>query len=126
MYTFSTGDIATRINNNSAAVSALDLINVVPNPYYSYSDYETDQLDNRVKIVNLPYRCVVSIYNISGTMVRQYTKDDSRTYIDWDLKNQASIPIAGGIYLIHVKAEGVGEKVIKWFGSLRPVDLNSF
>jgi hypothetical protein len=126
MYTFSTGDIATRTNNNSSAVSALDLINIVPNPYYAYSGYETDQLDNRVKIVNLPDKCTISIYNISGTMIRQYKKDGSTTSIDWDLKNHAGIPIAGGIYLIHVKAEGVGEKVIKWFGSLRPVDLNSF
>ena len=44
----------------------------------------------------------------------------------WDLKNHAGIPIAGGIYLIHVKANGIGEKVIKWFGALRPVDLNAF
>ena len=28
----------------------LELINVVPNPYYGYSEYETSQLDNRIKI----------------------------------------------------------------------------
>ncbi|HNY07906.1 MAG TPA: T9SS type A sorting domain-containing protein, partial [Bacteroidales bacterium] len=78
------------------------------------------------KIVNLPKNCVVTIYNISGTLIRQYTKDDSRTYIDWDLKNHAGIPIAGGVYLIHVKSPGLGEKIIKWFGTLRPVDLNAF
>ena len=51
---------------------------------------------------------------------------DAQTSIDWDLKNFAGIPISGGIYLIHVKVVGVGEKVIKWFGTLRPIDLNSF
>jgi hypothetical protein len=48
------------------------------------------------------------------------------TSVDWDLKNHKGLPIAGGVYLIHIKADGVGEKLIKWFGALRPVDLNSF
>jgi hypothetical protein len=126
LYTFSTNDIAATTNSNSAAVEALDIINIVPNPYYGYSGYEVNQLDNRVKITNLPERCTVTIYNISGTRIRQYSKDDASTFIDWDMKNHAGIPIAGGIYLIHVDVPGVGEKVIKWFGSLRPVDLNSF
>jgi hypothetical protein len=86
-----------------------------------------NQLDNRVKIVNLPQKCVVSIYTVSGTLVRRFNKDDnSRTFLDWDLKNQAGIPISGGLYLIHVNVPDVGERTIKWFGSLRPIDLDSF
>ena len=46
--------------------------------------------------------------------------------LDWDLKNSAGITIASGIYLIHVDAGSIGEKTIKWFGIIRPVDLNSF
>ena len=126
MYTFSTTDIFTDKGNHEQAKSALDLINVVPNPYYGYSGYEKNQLDNRVKITNLPGKCTISIYTVNGTLVRQYTKDDDLTYLDWDLKNFAGIPIAGGVYLIHVKVNGVGEKVVKWFGTLRPIDLNSF
>jgi len=103
----------------------LDLINVVPNPYRAYANYEKDQLDNRVKIVNLPQRCEVTIYSTNGSIIRQYNKDETKTYIDWDLKNFAGIPIAGGVYIIHVKSDQ-GEKIIKWFGSLRPVDLNAF
>jgi hypothetical protein len=30
------------------------------------------------------------------------------------------------VYIIHVDAGDLGEKVVKWFGALRPVDLNSF
>ncbi|MEI8201597.1 MAG: T9SS type A sorting domain-containing protein [Bacteroidota bacterium] len=127
MYTFTTGDIATSTSNNEQAKSALDLINVVPNPYYAFSKYETSQIDNRVKIVNLPVKCTISIYSVNGTLIRQFKKDDNvRTSVDWDLKNHAGIPISGGVYIIHVKAEGIGEKVIKWFGVLRPTDLNSF
>jgi hypothetical protein len=127
--------------------SHLDLINVVPNPYYAYADgpgYERNQLDTRVKITNLPSRCVITIYTMNGTLIRQFNVDktgvsnpsssirgedtDSRTSIDWDLKNYAGIPIAGGIYLIHVKEIGGrnGERVVKWFGAMRPIDLNTF
>jgi hypothetical protein len=125
-YGFTTKDIATSKAVGTAAESALDLIAVVPNPYYAYSDYETSQLDNRVKIVNLPENCTVKIYNMNGTLVRTFTKDNNLTFLEWDLKNQASIPIASGTYIIHIDAPGIGEKVVKWFGALRPVDLNAF
>jgi hypothetical protein len=126
MYRFETKGIATVTNNIEKAKSDLDLINVVPNPYYAYSNYEINQVDNRVKITNLPQKCTVTIYSANGTIIRQYNKDEAKTTIDWDLKNFAGIPISGGIYIIHVKSEGVGEKIIKFFGALRPVDLNSF
>jgi len=98
---------------------------VVPNPYYAYSDYERNALDNRIKITNLPEKCVVTIYNMSGTKIRQFKKDEDKTSIDWDLKNFAGVPISSGIYLIHIKNED-GERIIKWFGSMRPIDLNTF
>ncbi len=127
MYSFSTTDLAADTTNFAKAASDLDLINVVPNPYYAYSSYEVNQLDNRIKIVNLPKKCTVTIYTMNGILIRQFTKDtDLRSSIDWDLKNYAGIPIAGGLYIIHVNAEGLGERTIKWFGSLRPIDLNAF
>lgn len=126
MYRFNTESVATTYDNIPKAQTELDLITVVPNPYYAYSSYETNQLDNRVKIANLPRNCTVTIYTTNGTLIRQFTKDEAGTSIDWDLKNYAGIPIAGGVYLIHVKAEGIGEKIVKWFGTLRPVDLNAF
>lgn len=126
VYRFSTEDLETETDVIEVAKSDLDYINVVPNPYYAYTSYEVNQLDNRIKIVNLPEKCTVSIYNVNGTLVRQFSKDEAVTSIDWDLKNHAGIPIAGGLYLIHVDAPGIGEKTIKWFGALRPTDLNAF
>jgi hypothetical protein len=141
VYQFNTDAIATEVKNYDKQKTDLDLINVVPNPYYAYDDYERSQLDNRIKITNLPSQCTVTIFNVTGTLIRQYKIDkssitlprsstsglntDAKTSIDWDLKNFAGIPIAGGVYLIHVKADNIGEITIKWFGVLRPVDLNS-
>ena len=125
-YTFSLKEVAPIKNDLSTAKEALDLIRVVPNPYYGYSAYENSQLDNRVRITNLPQKCTISIYNVSGTLIRRFKKDNTVSYQDWDLKNEYGIPIASGVYIIHIDAPGIGEKVIKWFGALRPIDLNNF
>ena len=127
LYKFSLDDLAPSVGVKSAALSAMDLINVVPNPYYAYSAYEKNQLDNRIKITNLPPECTITIYNTAGALIRRFTKADNRiTSVDWDLKNFANIPISSGIYIIHVKAPGLGERVIKWFGVLRPTDVSDF
>lgn len=126
VYTFNTSDLRVMTNDAETAKDALELINIVPNPYYAYSAYEKNQLDNRVKITNLPPKCTISVYTLNGTLVRKYQKDEPRTSLDWDLKNQAGIPVASGLYIIHVDAEGVGEKVLKWFGVMRPQDLDTF
>ncbi len=129
--------IATANNSRQEYIdSLLGQIAVVPNPYYSYSQYETaSQLETKVRIVNLPtglengqaQGCLIRIYTVDGTLVRTLGPTPvNTTYIDWDLHNQTGIPIAGGMYLIHVSVPGIGERVIKWFGTMRPVDLNSF
>ena len=106
---------------------ALNEIRVVPNPYYAYSAYERGQLDNVVKITNLPDVANIKIYNLAGTLIRSYSKSSSDVqYVDWDLKNAANISIASGVYIVHVEVPGVGEKIIKWFGVMRPIDLNNF
>ena len=108
------------------------MINVVPNPYYAYSTYEGvengGQLDNRVRITNLPAECVISIYSLNGSLVQRLYKDsDGSASIDWDLKNQEGIPVASGAYIINVNIPNLGkEKNLKWFGVMRPIDLDTF
>lgn len=126
LYKFSTGESVAHTNVTEVGQSELDLIGVVPNPYYAYSGYETSRLDNRVKFINLPRTCTISIYSVNGTLVRKYKKDNELTYLDWDLKNNYNVPIAGGTYICHIDAPGLGERVIKWFGVIRPIDLQNF
>ena len=139
-YTFSTANFAPITNSDTAAENALDLIRAVPNPYYGYSQYEQSQLDNKIKITNLPAKCTVTIYSTDGTMIRRFNREvpadvssgaevgtrNFDTSLDWDLRNNKNVPVASGIYLIHVDAPGIGEKVIKWMGVMRPVDLDTF
>ncbi len=147
-YSFSTADIFTEINNANSHKSSLDLINVVPNPYYAYSGYEgTEQvggrIDNRIRITNVPNKCKIKIFTLNGTLVRTFDRDVSgqedvyitefeyirskrAPYQDWDLKNQSGITVASGLYIIHIDVPGVGEKILKWFGVMRPLDLQSY
>jgi hypothetical protein len=125
IYEFNTEDIAPE-KGVSQKVNSMDLINIVPNPYKAFSAYETSPVDNRVKITNLPKTCTISIYTLAGTLVRRVKKDDELTFFDWDLRNNKNVPIATGLYIIHVDAGDLGEKVLKWYGVMRTIDLDSY
>jgi len=120
---------------------ALEQVNVAPNPYYAYSAYENSQFDNTVKITNLPDRATVTIYSLDGKFITQFNRDQrvgtksgsnpgrnltqTSASIDWDLNNAAGIPIASGVYLIHISAPDLGEeRTIKWFGVNRRFDAS--
>jgi hypothetical protein len=119
VYNFTTKGFATVTNDKNTAKNALDLIRIVPNPYLAYSAYEQSQLDTRVRITNLPQKVKIKIFTLSGHLVRTLDKDDPTTVIDWDLRNRAGVPVASGVYIFHIDAPGIGEKVLKWFGAMR-------
>ena len=125
MYSWSMKDNATLTGSLDALKEALSIINVVPNPYLAFSEYERNKLDNRIKITNLPEQCLIRIYTTQGKLIRTFKKDSPITYQDWTLTNQANIPISGGLYLIHVEVPGVGERVLKAFIAMRQVDLEN-
>ena len=128
-YSFNTSEQAP-IYSKAFGRKALDKVAVVPNPYYAYSPYEqaSNQLDNRVRITNLPARCTIRVYTLDGIIARTIKKDDpTASYIEWDLKNDAKVPISSGVYMIHINAPDLGEeRVIKWFGIMRPADYDTF
>lgn len=128
MYSFTTKNIAPeKVEQVSDIETLLQEINIIPNPYYGYSNYEHNALENYVRIVNIPAKCTISIYTVNGTLIRTLTHgtaDDS--FVQWDLKNHANIPIASGVYIIHVNAPGIGERTLKFFCNMRPTDLNGF
>ena len=118
--------------------SSLNLINVVPNPYYGYSAYEINEFSTTVKITNLPAKSQVTIYTLDGKFIRQFKRDErpSETNplsnpgirakqiapdIEWDMKNDKGIPVASGVYLIHVDTPQ-GERTLKFFAVNRQFD----
>jgi len=136
-YQFSFADIAPVIGDQDVAEEALNQIQIVPNPYYGFSTYETGQLDNRVKIVNLPNTVNITIMSLDGTLIRKFKRDvgDNFDYSkgdlnvntqEWDLTNSKNIKISSGMYIFHFEVPDIGERTMKWFGVLRPTDLDTF
>ena len=75
----------------------------------------------------MPAEATVTIYTTNGMLVRRFTKSDAATTsIDWDLRNANRIPIATGVYIIHIYCDKIGEKTLKWLGVMRPVDFTNF
>lgn len=124
-YVFSTESIHNDINKETGK-NSVDKINVVPNPYYATSGYESSAIDSRVKFTNLPPKATISIYSLNGTLVRRIQKDDPETFVDWDLKNTNKVPVASGFYIIHVDCGDLGEKTLKWYGVMRQLDLDTY
>jgi len=133
-YSFSTKSISPDVAKTTGSEYLKD-ITITPNPYYAFSFYETSQLDNRVRIANLPPACKITIYSLDGSVIRRYNvaqpsysevNPRTQSYLDWDMKNEARVPVSSGVYLIQVDAGALGTRVLKWFGIMRPIDLDTF
>ncbi|MCS6905905.1 MAG: hypothetical protein RML72_01685, partial [Bacteroidia bacterium] len=131
VFEFDMSPFAVQTNQVEVAKSAINMINIVPNPYYGRSgigrgSYERTQIDSRVKITNLPQKCNVRIFTLNGNLVRIFRKESDAPEIEWDLKNDYGVPIASGFYIIHVDAGDLGEKVLKFFAVMPELDLNAY
>ena len=109
--------------SNEIAASRLDNIYVVPNPYVGTNDIEpTEKLPNqnrgerRIYFENLPMNCTIRIYTLSGELVttleHESSMDNGREF--WNLLNRDGFSVSYGLYLAHIDAPGVGEKLIKF------------
>jgi len=92
----------------------VDMINVFPNPYYGYQALETNRRNKYVRFNHLPQKADIRIFNMGGVMVMKIEKDDATQNADWNLTNQYSLPVASGVYIVHIDLPDVGkEKILK-------------
>ena len=109
--------------NNQLASSKLDNIYVVPNPYVTTNDIEPanklpgqNRGERRIYFENLPMTCTIRIFTLSGEFVtsleHQSGVDNGREF--WNLLNRDGFSVAYGLYIAHIDAPGVGEKLIKF------------
>lgn len=100
------------------AVSGLNQIAVVPNPYVGAASWEPQTSsvgrgERRIYFINLPSECTIRIYSMSGHLVQtiehRTSRDDGQE--SWNLVSQDGMDIAFGIYVFHVDAPGIGKKI---------------
>ncbi len=117
IYQFKT--MASAINSEIAA-NELDEIRVVPNPYVVTNVLEPldrqnprDRGPRRVYFDKLPNECTIRVYTTTGELVKKIQHvsayDDGQEF--WDLKTKDNFPIAYGVYIYHVDAGKLGEKI---------------
>ena len=107
--------------DSSTAKEDLEKIKVVPNPYYAANAYEGQNTftsgrgPREIQFRNLPQSCTIRIYTISGELVRVINHRSDMNYGSgsWDLLTEDNLTAAYGIYVYHVEAHGVGERVGK-------------
>ena len=99
------------------AKSALDKAYVVPNPYVIFNpgeqpDILTDRRgERRLYFRNLPQKCTIRIYTVTGELVNTIEKDDLTDYAIWNLLSNEAQALSYGIYLYHIDAPGIGQKI---------------
>lgn len=99
----------------------LDKVKVVPNPYFAYSAYERSYDAQVLKFIHVQGKATIRIFNIAGQLIKTISKTNNLNEVSWDLRNEAGLKVASGIYIAHVEVEGVGSKVIK-FGVVQRED----
>jgi hypothetical protein len=100
------------------AKGGLKNIRVVPNPYIAAetweprNTYSSGRGPREIHFINLPSKCTIRIFNISGALVRKLehsAQNENGTEI-WDVLSGEKFEIAYGIYVYHVEAPGIGNK----------------
>ncbi len=124
-FSFSTDGLGSRAKSEEEQVAALDEIGIVPNPYKGASAYEVSQLTDQVRFTNLPNQATIRIFTLNGTLINTLEKNSPANFFPWDLSTEDNLPIASGMYLIHIETD-LGEKVLKFAVIKKRVQLNTF
>ena len=112
-------------------------IRVVPNPYVASNMMEQSVVNKflnqrrRMLFTNLPERCTIKIFTVSGNLIRELVApDDAVTgysgfgdtntgLLHWDMLTKEGLEIAAGMYFYHVEDEGTGEEISGKFAVIK-------
>lgn len=103
--------------SDAEAQADVEKINVFPNPYYAYNPEETSRFNRFVTFTHLPEKATIRIFTISGVLVRKIEHDSESQFEQWNLRNEADLPVASGMYITHIDMPDPinKEKVLKVF-----------
>jgi hypothetical protein len=104
---------------------ALDAVIVSPNPYRGSGDWERLDYESRLAFMNLPKKCTIYIYSLTGEQVDvvhhntvgDISPDPAGNETggeSWDMLTSNNQSIASGVYIFRVVSDEYGEKVGKF------------
>jgi hypothetical protein len=105
------------------ARAELDKIKVVPNPYVATNSWEplnpysSGRGPRELHFTHLPSKCTIKIFNVRGQLVAELSHETpsiaNGTEI-WNMQTKDQLDIAYGVYVYHVDAGSLGQKVGKF------------
>ncbi len=107
------------VMNQSLPESALDDIYVVPDPYVAVNSLEPRNIllsgrgERRIDFRNLPQECTIRIFTMSGRQVKvlHHSSPQEDSIESWNLQSDDGLDVSFGVYIYHVEAPGIGEKI---------------
>ncbi|MDZ7763000.1 MAG: hypothetical protein U5K00_01045 [Melioribacteraceae bacterium] len=112
---------APSVNKDQAKVD-MEKIKVVPNPYVATARWEpknpftSGRGPREIHFTHLPTECTIRIFTVSGELVKtiDHRSELNDGTADWDLLSKDNLQISYGVYVYHVEAPGIGEKIGKF------------
>ncbi len=108
--------------DNGLAKNQLEDIKVVPNPYLGSAKWEiknpysSGRGPRSIHFTHLPPKCTIKIFTIDGELVQTLQHEsviDDGTE-EWNMLSKDNLSISYGVYIFHVDAPGIGEKIGKF------------
>lgn len=100
------------------ARSLLDRVAVVPNPYILTASWERETAmsgrgERKINFIHLPAECTIRIYTQSGVLIKtiEHSGNIADGSASWDLTTQEGLEVAFGVYIYHVEARDIGQKI---------------
>ena len=95
---------------------------MVPNPYIAAASWEernpfnTGRGPRSLRFNHLPQACTIRIYTVSGELVATIHHQSGLLdgSAEWNLLSRDNLAVSYGVYIYHVDAPGIGEKVGKF------------
>ncbi|MBN1352773.1 T9SS type A sorting domain-containing protein [candidate division KSB1 bacterium] len=99
---------------SSKPVPDLDNIKVVPNPYNDKSvKYNWPGEENKLLFINIPLKCTLKIFTLTGDLVKTIEHDDGTTEQAWNQVSDDNQLIYSGVYIYHIQSD-MGNRVGKF------------
>jgi hypothetical protein len=108
--------------DEEAGKGQMDDIKVVPNPYVvtnswePLNPYSNGRGPRELHFTHLPPNCTIKIFNVRGQLVRtlEHNTDIWDGTEVWDMQSKDQLDIAYGVYVYHVDAGEMGQKIGKF------------
>ncbi len=92
---------------------------MVPDPYVAVNSLESRNIllsgrgERRIDFRDLPQQCTIKIFTMSGRLVKvlHHSSSQDNSIESWNLQSDDGLDVSFGVYIYHVEAPGIGEKI---------------